>query len=148
VLPVRGQLIVLEPAGEFPPYLVFHGTNYVIPKAGGSLLAGSTQERVGFRNRVTQAGQTGIIRGTLSLLPILAKTRMVRAVSGLRPLSADTLPILGRLPGWDNAYVAAGHGPQGIILSPITGRIMAELITKGYTQTAIEAFDPARFEVG
>ena len=148
VEPVRGQIITLEPPGELPPYLAFHGINYVIPKAGGSLLIGTTYERVGFRNRVTQAGQNSILRGALSLLPSLAKTRMVRAVSGLRPLSADTLPILGRFPGWDNAYVAAGHGPQGIILSAITGRIIAELITKGHTQTAIEAFDPARFELG
>lgn len=148
VEPVRGQIITLESDGEFPPYLTYHGINYVIPKAGGSILLGTTYERVGFRNRVTQAGQDGIIRRAFSLLPSLAKTRMVRAVSGLRPLSEDSFPILGRFPGWDNAYVAAGHGPKGIILSAITGRIMAELITKGRTQTAIEAFDPARFGVG
>jgi glycine oxidase len=146
VVPVRGQIMVMEPASVLPPYLIFHGLNYVIPKAGGLIMAGTTLERVGFRNRVTQAGRDFIMRGALSLSPLVGKTRLLRAVSGLRPNSEDSLPIIGRLPGWDNTYVAAGNGPQGIILSAITGRTLAELISRGHTQTPIDAFDPARFE--
>lgn len=146
VEPVRGQIIVLEPASEIPPHLLFYGLDYVTPKANGLILVGGTFERVGFRNRVTQVGQEGVIRRNLALLPALAKTRMVRAVSGLRPVSADGIPIIGRLTGWNNAYIATGHGPAGINLSPITGQIIAELITKGHTDTAIDAFSPARFK--
>lgn len=146
VEPIRGQLIVMEPASILPPYLIQHGLNYIIPKTGGSIMVGTTFERVGLRNHVTRAGQDFIMRGALALTPLIEKVRMVRAVSGLRPNSTDNLPILGRLPGWDNAYIATGNGPSGVILSAITGRALAELIIKGRTQTHIELFDPARFE--
>ena len=145
VKPVRGQIITLEPASALPPYLIYHGINYAVPKAGGSLLIGTTYEQVGFRNRVTQYGQDCIIRRAFSLVPALGHARMVHAVSGFRPLSQDGLPMIGRLPGWDNAYVAAGNGAKGIILSAITGRTVAELISRGHTTTDIQAFDPARF---
>ncbi len=145
VEPVRGEIVVMEPASILPPYLIQHGLNYIIPKTDGTIMAGTTFERVGMRNRVTRAGQDSILRGALSLAHVIDKARMVYATSGLRPNSKDNTPILGRAPGWDNAYVAAGHGPSGVILSAATGRAMAELIINGYTGTDIEPFDPARF---
>lgn len=145
VIPVRGQIVVMEPAGAIPPYLIFHGLNYIVPKKSGLIMAGTTLERVGFRNRVTRAGRDFIIKGALRMSNGIGGTKVVRMVSGLRPNSLDTLPILGRLSGWENAYVAAGNGPQGIILSGVTGRSIAELIIKGKTRADITTFDPARF---
>jgi glycine/D-amino acid oxidase-like deaminating enzyme len=70
---------------------------------------------------------------------------MVRAWAGLRPASQDGLPILGPLPGYDNAWVAAGHYRNGILLAPITGKLMAEAILSGKAPPQLKPFSPARF---
>ena len=63
--------------------------------------------------------------------------------AGLRPVSADGLPLLGRVPGWDNVHVATGHGRNGILLTPITGALMADHLLHDAPLPA--TFDPARF---
>jgi glycine/D-amino acid oxidase-like deaminating enzyme len=63
--------------------------------------------------------------------------------AGLRPVSADGLPLLGRLPGWDNVHLATGHGRNGILLAPVTGALMADHLLHDAPLPA--AFDPARF---
>jgi glycine oxidase len=65
--------------------------------------------------------------------------------AGLRPGSPDGLPILGPVPGWQGLSVASGHFRKGILLAPITGRLMAQWLTQGRAEMPLEPFSPARF---
>ena len=71
---------------------------------------------------------------------------MASAWAGLRPGSPDGLPVIGRLPGWENVYVATGHFRNGILLGPITGKLIAQLITTGRTEVPLAPFRAERFE--
>jgi glycine/D-amino acid oxidase-like deaminating enzyme len=67
------------------------------------------------------------------------------AWAGLRPGSPDGLPIIGRLPGWENVYVATGHFRNGILLGPVTGKLIAQLVTEGRTEIPLAPFRVERF---
>lgn len=64
---------------------------------------------------------------------------------GLRPCTPDGLPVIGRVPGYSGAYVATGHAMLGLTLGPVTGSLVADLVTGGATPAAIDAFRPERF---
>jgi glycine oxidase len=80
-----------------------------------------------------------------ALVPSLAYAEVASDWAGLRPGSPDDLPILGPVPGWEGLSVASGHFRKGILLAPITGRLMAQWLTKGKTEMSLEPFSPARF---
>jgi glycine oxidase len=79
------------------------------------------------------------------MVPSLTEAEVVLQTACLRPLSTDGLPIIGEVPGWSGVYIASGHWKKGILLSPVTGSIIAELITKGTSSTQIEPFSLSRF---
>ena len=85
------------------------------------------------------------MKGATRLIPEMAQSKLVLQTACLRPVTPDWLPIIGRAPGWENAYLATGAGKKGILLSPAIGKAVAELITKGSTEISIEGFDPGRF---
>ena len=76
------------------------------------------------------------------VVPTLAVTPVEQSWAGLRPGSHDGMPHLGPIPGWSNAFVAAGHHRAGIQLSPATGRLMADLIQGGAATELFDAFVP------
>jgi glycine/D-amino acid oxidase-like deaminating enzyme len=78
-------------------------------------------------------------------LPYLRHAEIASAWAALRPGTPDGLPVIGALPGWENVYVAAGHFRNGILLGPITGKLIAQLITEGRTETPLAPFSAARF---
>jgi glycine oxidase len=80
------------------------------------------------------------------LVPALTHATQVDAWAAFRPGSVDGLPILGAVPGWDGLWVATGHFRNGILLSPITGRLMARSLLEGREVEALSPFSPARFE--
>lgn len=145
VVPERGQILRLDVANINKGYAPFYGETYVLPKVDGSVLAGTTREHGVYENRVTEDGRSSIVSRVSAMMPLLSGAHLVSAVSGLRPMSEDHLPMLGRLPGWDNAYVAAGHCRWGMLLSALSGRCMAQLITGSPTEYPLAGFDPARF---
>ena len=126
-------------------HIVWGEDGYLVPKANGLVFAGATVERVGFRKNVTIRGLNALRRMTKSLLPRLAGLDAVDAWAGFRPGSADGLPILGPVPGWQGLTVATGHFRNGILLAPITGRLIARSILDGSANEALAPFSPARF---
>ncbi len=147
VQPLKGQLVKLE-LGEapLPEAAVFQGTNYILPKPAGYVIAGTTEELVGFDTQPTGEARTTILEEALRFMPSLESARMTEHTACLRPLSDDNLPILGPAPGWEGLYVATGHQRQGIILSAVTGRIMADLLIRGETDIAdLAPFSPDRW---
>jgi glycine/D-amino acid oxidase-like deaminating enzyme len=82
---------------------------------------------------------------TGTFAPALASAELVAAQACYRPITRDGLPLLGRVPGLDAAYVATGHSVWGILNAPASGEAMAELVVDGAARSVeIAAFDPAR----
>lgn len=125
--PIRGQIVLYEDA---PPLarVVNVGPRYLVPRADGRVLAGSTEEDVGFEKGNTPEGITGLRVFAEDLAPGLREARVETTWSGLRPASRDGWPFLGRVPGHDKVFVAAGHFRSGLQLSPGTAVVMSQLL--------------------
>jgi glycine oxidase len=141
--PMRGQMLAYR--SNAVRHILWGEDGYMVPKAGGFLFAGATVEDAGFRPRTTARGLAGLRRMARSLVPALRHGEVASAWAGLRPGSPDGLPTIGRLPGWENVYVATGHFRNGILLGPITGTLIAQLIGGGRTDVSLEPFRPERF---
>jgi len=143
--PCRGQMIELEGAAEFP-FTVRAGHFYCVPRSGGKLLAGSTMEYSGFEKAVTADGLLSILERARRLAPSLAGLRFRRAWAGLRPDTPDHWPILG-YGACTNLVFATGHFRNGILLTPITARLISELIVTGSASISLQPYSPLRFPV-
>jgi len=144
IVPAKGQMVV---ARLEPPALrhVVYGTGgYAIPRPSGEHIIGSTVEFVGYDKRVTVEGVTGILQGITRLVPALHEAAMVTSWACLRPAAPDGLPLLGPVPGRPGLVVATGHFRNGILLAPITGKIIAEFITTGKSSVSMQPFRPDR----
>jgi len=140
--PARGQMVLAE---AMPPLLrhTIDGLGvYLVPRADGKILIGATVEFVGYDKRTTLEGVRQMIEAGITLMPGLAEKSFVQAWAGLRPYAKH--PYLGKLPGFDNVIVASGHHKNGILLSPITGKLICELITTGNPSMSLEPFCPDR----
>jgi len=124
-----------------------YGIGGIVPKADGTIYVGATVEHVGFDRAVTPAGIATLLTALATLTPDLNKARFVRAWSGLRPGSADGLPLIGPSRSLQGLWIAGGHFRDGILLGPLTGHIIAELIQNHSTPfgLTLNAFDPDRF---
>jgi len=146
VYPVRGQLLELRvPDPQLRASISYNGM-YVVHKADGITLAGATEEHdSGFACHPTPEGRQVILEAALHLAPSLGEAEVVNQVAGLRPCSADRLPLIGPVPGWPGVYMLAGHFRSGMLLSAMSTRIITELIAHGTSPIPIEAFRPGRF---
>ncbi len=149
VRPVRGQILALGPClPSLLRHTVYANHGYLVPKADGRVVVGATQEEAGFDNRPTCAGIDGLLSMAPRLVPALSEMPIESMWTGLRPAASDSLPIMGRLPGYDNAFVATGHFRNGILLAPISGQLMSRLILHGEKSPLLESFGPGRFSEG
>lgn len=145
VRPVAGQMVVLR-AERRVPHLVYSQGCYLVPRRDGRLLVGATVEETGYTKRVTAGGVSSLLKGACDLMPNLAEAPLESHWAGLRPVSRDGLPILGRTP-LANLTVATGHGRNGILLTPWTGEVMRDFLTRGQDPLAefrLERFPPAK----
>jgi D-amino-acid dehydrogenase len=94
----------------------------------------------------TAAGLYELLRECLSVAPGLADAEYLYTRVGLRPTSSDDRPVVGAVPGWDNVWVATGHGANGLLLGPYTAALLAAELTGNSATVGIPAeLDPARF---
>lgn len=119
VTPVRGQMLILKDDVRSLRHLIFGYAAYAIPHPEGVLI-GATREEVGFTPGVTDEGQAWLKARASRLLPNLAGQSVIRAWSGLRPITPDTRPLIGPIPGWANLLLATGHNSVGFLLSVLT----------------------------
>jgi len=147
IRPVRGQLVIVEaPAPGFAPILWGPDGLYLVPKADGTLVVGATTEDVGFDCRVTAGALRDLLARAAALLPAVAHATFRAAFAGLRPGTADQLPLIGPVPGLPGLAIAAGHYRNGVLLSPLTGAWVADGLTgKGWAEPA---FLPERGQPG
>ncbi|HTR04431.1 MAG TPA: glycine oxidase ThiO [Thermoanaerobaculia bacterium] len=143
VEPVRGQIVEL--ALPPPPLATIVATDdvYVVPRPDGTVLLGSTVERVGFRKEVTAGAVARLVAAAARVMPAIESAAYVRAWSGLRPSTPDGWPVLGRSPV-PGLFFAAGHYRNGILLAPATARLVADVLTGG-PERDLAAFSVERF---
>lgn len=146
VRPVRGQIVTLRAMPRPLRMNILTGHGYLTPKVDGTLLAGATEEDAGFDVRVTVAGVSSLLDLVSRVAPNLASAEVLALEAGLRPGTPDGLPVLGPVPGWEGISLATGHFRSGIVLSPVTGRLLAELIVQGRSSFDLEPFSLARFD--
>jgi D-amino-acid dehydrogenase len=147
VRPVRGQIVHLQLDAETAGWPVLQPilSHYVVPWPGGRVALGATVEDVGFDPRPTAAGLRQLFSEGLRLSPGLADATFVEVRVGLRPVSDDDLPIIGALPSAPNVFVASGHGANGLLLGPVSGRLVADVVSGHEPPIDLASFSPARF---
>jgi D-amino-acid dehydrogenase len=131
VVPQRGQIIHLEvddhSTGSWPVVSAFHD-HYMVPWPDGRVAVGATRETgAGFEPRTTAAGIHEVLAEAMRVAPGLASAAIADIRVGLRPLSRDTFPVIGAVPGVAGLFLATGHGASGLQLGPYSGRIAADL---------------------
>ncbi len=141
VSPAKGQIVVARLPQPALRHVVYAGV-YGIPRASGEHIIGSTVEYVGYDKRVTIEGITTILSQMTRLAPALREAEMVASWGCLRPATPDGLPMLG--PVRPGLVLATGHFRNGILLAPITGKLIAELVRTGRPPAALAPFRPDR----
>ncbi|MGA3292964.1 MAG: glycine oxidase ThiO [Candidatus Acidiferrales bacterium] len=142
--PVRGQMLALRPDALKLQRVLRSERGYLVPRKDGQIVAGSTSEEAGFEKRITPAGVRKILDAALELCPGLASAAIVDAWCGLRPGTPDDLPILGPA-GVEGLMIATGHYRNGILLAPVTAKLVREWIMNGSTTFDAQPFSPLRF---
>jgi D-amino-acid dehydrogenase len=152
IYPIKGQIVHLgvdADTGSWPiaqPLL----THYLVPWPDGRVAIGGTfEDKAGFSATVTAMGLHELLREGLSVAPGMASAEYRETRVGLRPAAPDDRPVLGALPGWDNAWVATGHGANGLLLGPYSALLLALRIMRVHEEEAVRSIpptmDPARF---
>ena len=146
IAPLKGQIIRLQLATDPMRASLNYAGSYVSSKPDGLIWAGTTEEEAGFDEELTPWGRDKVMGDLLKMAPSLADAELVQQTACLRPLTSDGIPVVGRVPGWDNLYVATGGGRKGILWSTGMAQGLAELILRGQSEiTGLEHLDPARF---
>lgn len=143
VVPARGQIVELTTSTPLLSSVVFGPDCYLVPRADGRLLIGSTLEFVGFRRGVTAGAVAKLLAAAIRLVPRLADAELSRSWSSFRPYTQDELPLLGpsTTPG---LIFMSGHYRNGILLAPISARIVADCVTGKKPPIDLTPFAPDR----
>jgi glycine oxidase len=143
VRPVKGQMLAVT--GGPPLKHVIRGDEvYLVPRSDGKIVIGSTLEDAGFNKQLDVDTVENLLNAAIDLVPELARARQHEAWAGLRPGTPDGLPILGKTatPGY---FIASGHYRDGILLAPVTAKVMADLVLGKSFNREISSFAPFRF---
>ncbi|MFE9573296.1 glycine oxidase ThiO [Streptomyces sp. NPDC006692] len=151
VRPVKGQVLRLTVPPAYAPFLsrtvravVRGGDVYLVPRENGELVVGATSEELGWDTTVTAGGVYELLRDAHELVPGITELPLTETRAGLRPASPDNAPLLGptALPG---LHLATGHYRNGVLLTAVTGDVMAHVLTCGELPDEARPFTPRRF---
>ncbi|HEV3021904.1 MAG TPA: FAD-dependent oxidoreductase [Pirellulales bacterium] len=146
VFPVRGQIVLTDTLPRLLNSCLSTSTCYLLQKAHGEVLIGSTTEHCGFDVGVTPEAIAALCHGAAQTVPMLRKVGIKRVWSGLRPGTPDELPILGAQGGLEGYFNAAGGFRTGIVASPLTGEVVAQCVAGEVASVDCTAFSGDRFE--
>lgn len=151
VRPVKGQVLRLTMPGAHGPLLnrtvraVVRGNHvYLVPRESGELVVGATSEELGWDTTVTAGGVYELLRDAHELVPGITELPLTETRAGLRPGSPDNAPLLGPT-ALDGLLLATGHYRNGVLLTPVTGDVMAHALTTGELPAEARPFTPRRF---
>src|SRR6266404_3961933 len=144
VRPAKGQMVSLRCDHTKIERVLWSEHIYLVPRNDGRILAGATVEHVGYDKTVTAGGVRANLDAAIELAPVLATAHIEETWAGLRPDTPDHLPILGPT-GIDGLLIATGHYRSGVLLTPITAKLIGEWITGETTSVDCDRFSPLRF---
>jgi glycine/D-amino acid oxidase-like deaminating enzyme len=159
IMAYKGHSLLFETGDQVPPEAVFFEyqdasgavlTPELFPRADGTTYVAfsAVQDRMPFDPAQVQIDAEAIEQlATVCerVSPALARTNIVARQACYRPVTQDGLPLIGKIPGIQGAYVATGHSVWGVLNAPATGEALAELILDGAaTSTDLRPFDPGR----
>lgn len=149
IRPVKGQLVQLAATGPFGiADRNIRGLEvYVVSRLNGRVIVGATVEELGYDLTVTAGAIHELLRRAYELLPGITELRFVRGLAGSRPCTPDNAPLLGK-GSLEGLALATGHFRNGVLLSPVTGDAIAELLATGTEPDSIRSFSPGRFVPG
>jgi glycine oxidase len=149
IFPVKGQMLALQalPGLHLRHTVYMSGVGGIVPKPDGTITVGATVEHVGFDKVVTADGIATLLTAVTRLTPGLSRARVLRFWAGVRPGSSDGLPLIGPSQSVQGLWIAGGHFRDGILLGPLTGQLVADLIQQRplHSEVDLTAFDPDRF---
>lgn len=143
--PVRGQIVCLEQIPRRLHHLFHVKEHYLVPRINGEILIGASVEWAGFARQVTGGEVRGLLDSAIRLIPSLAEAPIKTTWAGFRPWAPDDRPVIGAWPGLEGLFVATGHFRYGILLAPITARLIGELVRGQPPSFDLAPFRPDRF---
>ena len=145
VQPVRGQLLHLRTDRPVLTRTIWGPGCYIVPWTDGTTLVGATVEHVGFNESASAAAVRDLLVAATTLVPSLADAAFEGVRVGLRPMTSDEMPIIGPSSSNARVFYATGHFRNGILLAPLTARLVADLVVDGRAARELESMNPARF---
>ncbi len=150
VTPCKGQMLSVALSDIGTLSLVLRTEDlYVVPRTSGSnagrAIIGATVENAGFDKTVHPADIARLREQAVHLLPALADAPILEQWAGLRPVTADRLPLLGSSATYPRHLVATGHFRNGILLAPATAHVLSQLISGEPPAVDLIPFSPERF---
>ncbi len=142
IAPVRGQMLLFQPAPGLLQRIVLSDGRYLIPRRDGHILVGSTLEYVGDRPGVTATAQQALHAAAVRMLPALREVPLKAHWNGLRPGAPDGVPCMGRVEPYANLYVSAGHFRNGLVLAPAATAFMCALFEGAADPVAVADYAP------
>ncbi len=144
MVPVRGQMLLFKlDRQKFAP-VIYEGGTYIVPRADGHVLVGSTLEEAGFDATTTVAAVQRLREFANGVIPELSEETFQQAWAGLRPGTNDGFPYIGQLAPCENCFVATGHFRGGLHLSTGTAVVISNLMEDKPNEISLAPFDPAR----
>jgi glycine oxidase len=144
VRPAKGQMVSLRCGTARIQRVLWSERIYIVPRNDGRILCGATVENAGFDKVVTAGGVHSNLGAAIELAPILARAHIEDTWAGLRPDSPDHLPIIGPT-DTEGLLIATGHFRSGVLLTPITAKLVGEFVLGKTPSLAWEKFSPMRF---
>lgn len=150
VRPVKGEILRLRsrPGVTPAPSRTIRGSvhgrpAYLVPRGDG-IVVGATQYESGEDTQVTMAGVRDLINDAEALMPAIGEYELYECAAGLRPMTPDNLPLIGRVS--DRVVVSTGHGRNGVLLTPVTADATVALLN-GTSLVEVKGTEPERFAV-
>src|SRR5829696_7012062 len=147
VRPVKGQILELRVRGAMDePFtrVIRSPRCYLVARGDGRVMLGATMEEQGFDTTVTADGVYRLLEAAWEVLPEVGELELVAAGAGLRPGTPDNAAVVG--PGeLDGLVWATGHWRNGVLMTPLTGEVVADLLTGGSLPDELAPLDPGRF---
>lgn len=147
VYPIRGQICAYRTETQPPvKHMVFFNQGYLVAKANGTMVCGASEDVAGYDTSVTERGIERLRNWNNKVLPFLEGQLPFHSWAGLRPATQDGYPLIGPVEGAERVLMAAGHYRNGILLSPVTAKLIADFIENRCVPPEVrEMFSPSRF---
>ncbi|HQU86782.1 MAG TPA: glycine oxidase ThiO [Pyrinomonadaceae bacterium] len=140
VKPIRGQMLAFQTAKRMFDKVIYSARGYLVPRSDGRILIGATVEDAGFDKNIYDFSTEILRENAIEIAPTLANLQIYESWAGLRPFANGGLPILGKFPNAENIFIATAHYRNGILLAPLTAKIMAEKVAENFDSRYFDAF--------